>query len=308
LEYAVERFTPDVVLASHLTLGPVAFCTRRRLPLVIVGPIAYLWPLAGPSTDIDAPRARTAAWRYAEFRSFYRAACNELRLAFDESLLLGDRYLLQSVPILDPQIAPLLPPGVREVGACTLESPTAATDEVETWIEEHRTAGRPVAFVQLGRTFGVGDPWPAIAGWAAAEGVALFASLERYDAPVAAANGHVIIRNGIAFDRIVPQVDVVICSGTPSPLLAAALAGKPALIATSGSGSEEHAALFTRYGAALSFSAATVDPQHIAQLAQRIRIEPLFAQRAQALRNAYREFGGPQLAADEVEIAAGVAA
>jgi len=307
LQYAAERFAPDVILSSHLTLGPVAFAARQCIPLAVVGPIVYLWPLRDGAPYPDAASARNAACRWGDLCAIYRKACRELQLTPNEAAIFGDRYLLQSVPALDPEIVALLPPQVRQVGSCLFEPPGRETDDVHSWVEAQRSQGRPVAFVQLGRTFGMADPWPALAAWAVADGCALVASLERYDAPVQPVGGRVLVRNGIALQRIVPLVDFVVCSGTASPLLAAAEAGKPALIACAGSGTEEHGDAFERYGSALAFDAAKINPQHVATLARRLRREPAFGRRAQALQAAFRCVNGPSRAADEVEITAGVA-
>jgi len=307
LRAAAKCFRPDVILASHLALGPVAFCAAQRIPLAVIGPIVYLWPLCDDAAYPDSGRARAAAWRWSELRNTYHRACRELQLAPNDAAILGDRYLLQSVPAFDPLIAALLPPHVRHVGSCLLTQPGADTRDTESWIDAQRKWGRTVAFVQLGRTFGKADPWPAIAGWAAADGIALVASLERYERAVESAAGQVLMRDGIALERVVPLVDLVICSGTPSPLLAAAAAGKPALIACGGSGTEEHADAFQRYGSASAFDAANADRQRIAELARHMLHEPAFTQRAQSLAAAFAGCDGPALAADEVEATAAVA-
>jgi UDP:flavonoid glycosyltransferase YjiC (YdhE family) len=308
LGYAAETFVPDVVLASHLALGPAAFCAQRRIPLVVIGPIVYLWPLRDDAPYPDADGARAAASLWDELRAIYFSACRELQLATSDAAILGERYLLQGVPALDPGVVAHLPAHVRQIGSCLFEPPGPDTRDVEAWIATQRALGRPVVFVQLGRMFGAADPWPALAAWAAADGCALVASLERYDVALEPARGNVLVQNGVPLQRIVPLADFVICSGTASPLLAAAAAGKPALVAYAGSGTHEHAAAFERYGSGLSFDAANFDAQYIATLVRRLRREPEFSRRARALQAAFEELGGSSLAADHVESAARVAA
>jgi UDP:flavonoid glycosyltransferase YjiC (YdhE family) len=309
LRYAVQCFKPDIIVSSHLTLGAMAISAVRRIPIAFVGPVVYLFPLTGDEQlVVDDEPARVAQWRLNDLRSHYHRACREIGVPPDDSTILGDRYLVQGIAQLDPAVVARLPANVRQVGACVLDSPRVDMRDVESWLVAQRAAGRSVAFVQLGRMFGVGDPWPLITAWAKTENVALVASLERYDAALGAFDANILVRNGIALERIVPQADLVICSGMPSPLLAAALAGKPALIARCGSGTEEHAATFERYGSALAFNAATIDPERFATLARRLRCEPSFAGRARALRTAFGAVHGPSRGADEIEMLAGVAA
>jgi UDP:flavonoid glycosyltransferase YjiC (YdhE family) len=292
---------PDVILASHLTLGPVAIAASRQIPLVVIGPIVYAFPFAGEMPFPDFESARNAAWHWAELRHAYRNACRELDLKPNDENLLGDRYLLQGVPELDPKIVERLPARVKQVGPCLIDAPRLDRGDVEAWIGEQRAGGRTVAFVQLERTFGIRDPWPVLATWAAAQGVALVASLERHRARDRQPAGTVLIRNGVALEYIAPHVDFAICSGTPSSLLAAVMVGKPTLIACAGSGTNDDAAAFERYGSALAFDAAGADPEQIASLAQRLRSDPAFSQRARTLRAAFRDAQGPSRAADEIE-------
>ena len=156
IEYAIDRFTPDVLVGNQLTFGPLIAGERQALPVAILGFASYLWPAWQPDRAPQSEREQRLLWRYSEMMEWYNQARQLFSLSpsqahYMRTPLLGDLFLLQSVPELAGDIH-ALPEQVHAVGSCLWDVPQPDPELID-WLREAGTARDPIIYVQPGRHF-----------------------------------------------------------------------------------------------------------------------------------------------------------
>jgi UDP:flavonoid glycosyltransferase YjiC (YdhE family) len=298
LLHAIERWAPDMIVASPLALGGLLAGEVAGLPVAVLGLASYLWPVPGPDGHLLAPDDQ-AAWRHAEMLESYNQARGLFRLPpwrgpLPESPLLGSLYLLQSVPELEP-LAAALPGRVRLVGSCVHE-PDPPDPELAAWLS--RARGRPLAYVQHGSIFREqADFWPALCTAAETEGIRLAASLERRRrAGQQDASGHLFARGHTPQEQVLRQAQAVVASGNTTAVLGALGHGLPLLLLPGGGEQRALAARCVGAGAALAIDpGASAD--EVGRALRRLVEDAGLREAARELQSAFARFDGPALAA-----------
>jgi UDP:flavonoid glycosyltransferase YjiC (YdhE family) len=306
IEYALECFAPDVLVGHQLTIGPLIVRILHGLPVAVLGLAAYLWP-ASKSLLKRPPLSegeRLLVWRYGNMMEIYNRVCELFWLPlsyanYRETPLLGDLFLLQSVPQLEED-ADVLPEKVHLIGSCLWEPPQLDA-ELSHWLQESNVAGEPVIYVQPGRSFQEPRIWPHLVDVLGNHQVRVVASISRMDGQAGAIPKNFFVRNHVSQGQVLPQVQAVISSGHTSAVLGALVHGLPSLLIPCGSGTEDIAERCQRAGAAICLSLSRVTIETLEQAMQTILNCPDLRQNAQALRQAFAKINGFEQAADLLE-------
>jgi UDP:flavonoid glycosyltransferase YjiC (YdhE family) len=303
LEYALEQFPADVIVGQPLTLGAVIVAERTALPLAVLGLANYLWPTG--TELLERPpitEQEQRAWgRYQEMMQLYNDARKLFRLIerredYCCSPLLGDLYLLQSVPELAGGLEGF-PDPVRFVGSCLWE-PEEVCGELENWLiaDDPRT----IVYVQCGRTFDHPSPWRVIAGALADAGIRIAASIGRGDDKTPPPADW-FVRDHVPQGQVLPRASAVITGGNSTAILGALTHGLPLLILPSGGEQCEAAERCTAAGAALQIKVDELSPSALTETLQRLLHEPAFRLSAKRLARAFAVYNGPHHASDLLE-------
>ncbi len=306
---AIERFRPDVLLASTLALGPLIAGEITGLPVAVLGLAGYLWPvpLAGRAVRSGDPLAR---WRHGEMVEIYNSASGLFGLrprprSLEASPLLGGLYLLQAVPGLEP-LADHLPPRVRLVGSCVHE-PDGPDPELIEWLDAGGD-GQPLLYVQHGSIFRSGDGfWPALAAAARELGARVAAATERHRNPPAPfMDQSSLVRGHIAQAAVLEHADALVCSGNTTAVLGALTHGLPALLLPSGGEQPALAARCLEAGAAV-VAEPEAPASRLRAALERVLEEASLRRAARRLEADFAAYDGPGRVAAALEELAGAA-
>lgn len=247
IEWAIRVFRPDVVLGHHLTLGPLIVRDLYRLPTVLMGSLAYLWPACGGDKE-NAALERHRQWRYQDILAKYSKARSWFGLstcAGDMELLNGDMFLLRNVPSLCG--AKDLPKTVQFAGACLWE-PSADDAELSAWIGIQNAQNRQIVYIQQGRFFGNQHFWSAAISAAAECGFSIAASTGAMDCDVGCIPAGSYIRPHVFQGRVLANAAALICSANATAAIGACAAGVPCLLVPCGGEQPDVAWLCERNG------------------------------------------------------------
>lgn len=290
VQTAIASELADVVVADHFAIGAIMAARASGIPVAVLGPAAYIHPLAVIPDDTLSARIRAA--RYSKMVEGYSEAATILGLqesesTDDDSPFLGDHYLLRSVPSFEAY-ADALPQRVRFVGACLYE--TAPRDEAfATWAEDNPQR-RPIAFLQLDKLFDFGDPTGA-----------LLALLEERALRVAAAVGpnlaryqdraspSLFLRDHLPQGQVLASARLAVTTGHPTAVLGAICAGVPNLILDFGSGAPELLHCCVTAGNGLGLPGMKADAASMALLLDRIFKDEHIHSNARRVQRAFAE-------------------
>lgn len=299
VEYAIRQFAPDVLVTHPLALGPLIVRERTRIPVAVLGMAAYLWPVS--SAPATTETARRLAWRHAEMMRWLNEARAPFRLAPiaaepAESPLLGDLFLLQSVPELVDVEA--LPRHAHLVGACLWEPP--AGEELEQWTRGAVASADPVVYVHHGRSFDHPSFWPAVVG-ALGGPYRVVAAIGRMDRVTTGAPPNFYVRDHLCQGAVLPHARVAITGGNTTAALGALTHGVPSLIIPGGSEQPDVAELVARAGAGLVLPLGEATEHRVADAVRTLLASGELAQRARQIAHAFARCGGPDAAARLIE-------
>lgn len=297
---AIERFHPDVMLSSTLALGPLIAGELADLPVAVLGLATYLWPVALPGGGRRGADS-LAEYRHREMLSLYNAARGLFGLspspsALEASPLLGSLYLLQTVPLLEPQTDEL-PGQVRLVGSC-LHEPEPPDAELVEWLG---AVGR-VLYVQHGSVFRSGDTfWPALDAASDQLGLRLAASMERFrGAPPARRDATRLVRGHVPQGSVLERAGAVVSSANTTAVLGALTHGLPVVVFPTGG---EQPALATRLAAvgAAAVLSASASSSEVLPTLKRVLDGGAEREAARRLQSAFAAYDGPGLVAAALE-------
>lgn len=304
VERALDAYRPDAVLASNLAMGPLVARELHGVPTAVLGPIALLWgPPAQPASAHPARDARRA-WRHGDQLAHLERARRAFGLPpwsgpFEASPLFGDRFLLQSVPEL--HAGERRPPAVRYVGSCVLPEIGALAGDDAAWIRGRRAAHRTLLYVQLGRLFRRESFWPYLERWLGERDAAAVVCVERYDGELGAHPDRVLVRDRIPQDAVLPHADAVVCGGQPTCVLGATRHGRPLLIVSTGSGTEDTAEAYAAYGAAVALENEGLTEERFRAALDDLLARGAYARAASRLGERFARYDGPAAVARELE-------
>ena len=314
VQHAIERFHPEILLSSTLALGPLIAGELAGLPVAMLGLSTYLWPV-----DCSGSSPRTdplAEWRHREMVELYNSARGLFGLSArpsspEGSPLLGDLYMLQTIPLLEP-LTQQLPARVRLVGSCLHEADAADTELLE-WLKSD-AEGRPLLYVQHGSVFRAGGSfWARLVAAAEELGTRVAAAVERHrDPPPTFHDANWLVRGHVPQGPVLRQAAGVVCSGNTTAVLGALTHGLPLLLFPTGGEQPALAGRCVAAGAAVALPASSP----VAEL--RAALERLVdagdqREAARRLQAAFAAYDGPGIAARALEqlavtaVASGVA-
>lgn len=254
----IDASRPDAVLTSQLALGPLIAADLWNLPVAVLGMATYLWPASEKRLSRFSKKLRDAKRsRFRDSLKAYNIARDQLGLSkqkdgYQNHPLLGDLYLLRSVPSLEESVSEL-PDKVRFVGPCLWEPKQEKADrEIERLLDRARRESLKVIYVQIGRTFGEVSPWETLVDLLSDKPVVVLADVGRMDYEGAHdAPENFLVRSHLPLKRTMPHADAVIASGHTTTVLGALSYGTPLLLIPYGSGTEDIAECCSRAGTAL---------------------------------------------------------
>ena len=304
IQYALERFPADALVTTQLTLGPLIASEITGLPVVVLGLAAYLWPLWPLDYEPETPIEKEMQWRYGDMMAYYNKARRALGLSVSNAdhlmnPMLGDLYLLQSVPELE-QSKYDFPSNVYFVGSCGWE-PATSDSELSAWLEEGRAAAEPIIYVQQGRSFTLPGFWAKLCEALRDKPIRVVADVGRMDEEVGSTPGNFFIREHVPLGKVLPYCAAVISTAHTTSVLGALVHGLPCLFFPSGSGSDDIAEHCERAGAALRIYATAVDATLIESSIHELLTNSELRENAQRLKRAFERAGGSSRAAELIE-------
>lgn len=311
VEYALSRFEPSLLVGQPLALAPYLCSERHRLPLVVMGLAAYLWPRwdRRPHASAMTDEELRLQWRLGDMVGHYNAARRALGLrevtlgGFHDHPLLGDRFLVQSVPELEGVTDEELPPRVTLSGHWLWEPPQV-DPRVASFLADAAAAGEPVIYAQPGRSFDGRPWWPSLVEALDGEPVRVVASLGRMDGPAVALSDRFLALPHVAQGAVLPHAALAVGCGHSTGVLGALAAGTPLVLLPNGSGTEDIAARCQRRGAAVLLDAERAGAPELRRTIRDALADPVLAERARGLAAALACVDGGERAADVIERAA----
>jgi UDP:flavonoid glycosyltransferase YjiC (YdhE family) len=309
IEYALQEFQADALVGQSLTLGPLIVGERRNLPVGLLGFCTYLWPLPGAAESVrNHPRDEARlAWRHQDMLNYLNQARSLFRLPLHredlrESPLLGDLFLLRSVPELETDCH-LLPERVHLVGSCLWE-PDLVDAELRSLLAASDASGEPVVYVQHGRFFHVPSFWPKLIQALGELPLRVVASSGKLDSEVGALPMNFLVRSHIPQRQVLRRASAVVASANTTAVLGALAAGLPSLLIPAGGEQPDVAELCESAG-----TAKILDPKNVTAKRIRASVEELltdcrYRRRAANYASAFSKVNGLEVAANLVEMLA----
>ncbi|MEV6690959.1 glycosyltransferase [Micromonospora sp. NPDC051196] len=306
--HAASEFRPDVIIGGQLAYGPMLMGEILDLPVAILGFATHLLPK--PRRDTNQPdehpveAQERATWRLESMSESLQAARSLLHLpplsqeqAAD--FLLGDLFLLQSVPDLEPGVGDL-PSAVHCVGSCVWE-PAVPDEDLAKWLDSTGRLG-PVVYMQHGRLFHLGNLWPAVTEGLSGSNIRLVASTGRMDGkPAEPPPFNFFVRDHVPQGQVLPHATAVVSTANTTAVLGSLSFGLPLLLLPGGGEQLEVAAMCERVGAALTLDPKSVTPETFRASLREIDVNPRFRASARQVQSCLSKVQGHLLAADLLE-------
>ena len=257
IEYAMQQFAPDVLVGQAMAFGAVLAGARHKLPAAVIGLASnilltqrYLSWL--PPEFRSYPVVRMAGMepyekmiveRHARLMESYNICCEMLWLPkrelepYEQTPLIGDLHLLQSVPELEVPVE-LLQDQTHLVGSCTWGF-GGADPQLEQWLSEARASGEPILYTQPGRVFNSPGFWHPMREALGNRPVRVVASTGRLDGEIGELPSNFFVRPHVSQELVLPHAQAVISSSTTTSVLGALNQGLPLLLVPGGGGGEQ---------------------------------------------------------------------
>jgi UDP:flavonoid glycosyltransferase YjiC (YdhE family) len=225
----------------------------------------------------------------AEARTLTRLPA--LAAAAAEDALLGDAFLLRSVPELLGGAR--LPARVRLVGACLWE-PGGPDGELAAWIAAARRAGAPIACVHHGHAFGGRVFWRSLVEGLKASGLRIAAATGGMAAELREKlpAGAFHLRPDLQESRVLRCADLMIGSASSSAVLAALRHGVPCLLVPGGEEQRDLAEQIEQSGAGRILPRKDVTPSALRRAVALALADGSLRHGARALQRAFARFPG----------------
>jgi UDP:flavonoid glycosyltransferase YjiC (YdhE family) len=241
VEWALKRFPADVIVTQQLALGPYIAGERKGVPVATVGLGSYLWPGRLPPNA-----AGNREWLVRRYRGFYLAydlvremlGMERHHHSFEKSPIVGELFLLRSVPELEGSVDDL-PPQVHCVGDCLWEPPSAPDFPLEAWLASARESGEPLIYVQPGRSFERRAFWASLVEALSGQPVRVVASIGRMDGDIGNVPPNFFVRSHVAQSAVLPHARAIVTNATTTSVLGALTHGLPMLMIPGGGGAEQ---------------------------------------------------------------------
>lgn len=310
LDYAGQLFRPDVIIGAPLAIGPFIYAEKHHLPIGVLGFANYLWPTANtpypPATYYEA----TLFQRYERTMAGYSmvAGMNGIPsrpVTFEDTPLLGDLFLLRSVPELEEELEGL-PGRVHLIGDCSWEPDYSGPsyDKVRQWVQQSQEANQPILYIQHAGGEITAALWSLLVAELANKPVRVAGAIG-LDIDLASLPPNFMVSKHIPYGLVLPYAHSMIGVGKSSIMLGALTHGLPMLLVVLGTSENvDVAERCQRVGAAISlfaFSESDITTEMLAEALQRLQNDPTLGDNARRLQQAFRQSGGPNQAADLLE-------
>jgi MGT family glycosyltransferase len=311
IEKALTGFAADALVGNSLTLGPLLAAERCRLPVALLGFCTYLWPSGALASAAPAdsappsPRQARLAWRHGDMIQwldraravFGMPACG---CGTEDSALLGDLFLLRSVPELEEGWE-RLPEKVHLVGSCLWEPDPAGGDaELAHWLAA-ADRGQPVLYVQHGRTFHLPSFWAHLKEALADLPYLVAVSASRLDADQGEIPANFLVRPHLPQGQVLGAARAVVAGANTTVVLGALQAGLPSLLIPSGGEQPDVAERWSEAGVAIVLDAQSLTPSSLRNAITKLLCGDGYRAKATKLAAAFSAVDSFALAADLLE-------
>jgi UDP:flavonoid glycosyltransferase YjiC (YdhE family) len=250
----VESYRPDAIVTNPLALSAFIIAERYAIETTVIGYCEYLYP------EVATDHA-TKQWRINVVTEYY----NRVRRMFDlaeipvdrvNSPLIGDRYLLRSIPQFHDYEE--LPSQVEYVGGLYWE-PDYVNVGLDAFVAESRRDNRALLYVQIGRLFEKGDAWSRLVDGLKDLPVGCVVDTGRADyfGTGFERPPHFYFDSFIPIGHVKDAVDAVICSGQSTSVISAILHGKQLICMPYSDDSRELTARVERKGIGVGIDAGS---------------------------------------------------
>ena len=311
IEYALERFMPDVLIGSLLGFGSIFAGKIHELPTAIIGTSTYLF--ATPETLkhpylLSAPEKR-AVWRSNDFRKTYNEAGTLFQFQpmtendfIGDMPLLGDLFFLRNLPDLIENSSEL-PQKVHLIGACNWETSIKAP-ELESWLKEAKISGYPILYVQPGAHFGAPSFWPFLVEALSEQPIKVVASIGRKVGVLSHLSlypNNFYVRDHIPQNQVLPYADGIVSEGHTSVVLGALTHGVPLMLIPYGGEEIECAEMCIRAGICVGINHKDISVKSIKEKIQELIQRPDIRNKAKKIKTLFKKSNSYQNAADLLE-------
>lgn len=320
IEYALEVFSPDVLVGQAMAFGAVLAGARHSLPTAVIGLAASILPTDAALAQLppafrdyrverlagELPYGEFLVDRYERLMESYNICRDmflmpQVKVPFSQTPLLGDLHLLQSVPELEGPVD-VLPEQTHLVGGCQWDF-TEPDPELARWLDEARAAGEPVLYAQPGRIFNSPGFWEQLREALAGRPVRVVTSIGRLDRAVGHVPDNFYVRPHVAQALVLPHARGVISSSTTTAVLGALSHGLPLLLIP-GSGGGEQSDLTLRCvaaGVALHLRPDSATPARLGEKVEELLSSAALQAQARRLQEAFARAPGSAGAAALLE-------
>lgn len=305
VEHAVRRFGPDLLVTQQLCQAPILVRERQRIPVVVMGMFPYLWPVGRPVSPARfAACEPTRRWRLQDMIRILNQARELFRMPALEAdasdfPLLGDLFMLRTVPALEPELE-ALPARVHAVGPCLWEPPRPA-DAWETLRGRFADPEAPVLYVQQGRTFKGPGFWAHLVEGLADGPVQVVASTGRMDQPASGLPANFVADRHVPQGLVMPHARAVVSGGTTTVTLGALAHGLPGVVVPGGGETPDNAERLAAAGCALSVEAEGLTAGAMRLAVEQVMGDDEMRRRCRRMQRALAPAGGFDRAAGLVE-------
>jgi UDP:flavonoid glycosyltransferase YjiC (YdhE family) len=305
IEYALDTFAPHVLIGQQLTMSAIIAGKRHHLPVATLGLSTYPWPTDVVHGYYPPTYHEVIADHYKQMLDLYHSLCEMFSLptsqtSYNETPLIGDLFLLQSVPELEGDVR-CLPDRVCLIGACEW-NPPQNDHELQVWLQEAIAADVPIFYLQVGTTFQLPNPWPYLAEVLGKQAVRVVASVGRMTCPPETIPANFFVRNHVSQGLVLPFADAVISSSTTTSVLGAFTQGLPLLLIPGDGGEQTDLTLRCLHaGAAIGISPTRITNEILAQKIDELLNSAELRRNTERMHRAFSQAKGPQEAADLLE-------
>lgn len=254
IQYALGIFPADILVTNALGLGAMLVSRIQEIPVCVIGIASYLFPTKIVTSDTAMSDLKNRNLR--EMLDIFNRACESLGLPRttgdpDPNVLLGDCFLLRSVPEFTPY-AEFLPEKVQYAGALMWEPAGILDEQLRCALEHARAVRRPIVYLQPSRAIKGRGAWPNVVRALARKNITVVACTGRLNEPFESVPENFIVRDYVPQMRILPFCAGVITTGHSTPVLGALIAGVPLLVIPDYSGTHDTADMCRLTAAAIA--------------------------------------------------------
>jgi UDP:flavonoid glycosyltransferase YjiC (YdhE family) len=293
--FGIANFTPDVLVANMFSLGAILAAEIADVPIALFGVGAYLFPTRPVEKSKHKAYEALRYRRWVEMHRVYDSARELVGLAprglpttFEDSPLLGNLFLLPTIPELEGDLTEC-PPSVHAVGNC-LWSPRG-NHSADQPVCGKSTTTTPLIFVQQGRTFGEGGFWEVLMSALEASPIKAVADIGRMDAIRHASSSNIVVSEFADLTLALSSCCGVVCGGNTTAVMGALTHGLPLIIFPLGNEGHDMGLRCQEAGVAIILDSGSTDVGAMKLALDRLVKDAGLHTAAQVMKAAFERFG-----------------